>query len=375
MLDVPYRSLQSASTRTRSHTQQGALAGRMNLAQMRRVFQMGQMPLHRNGTKVMGFEAKQPQYSQQAGRVAIPRLPVDPLLVPREASVSRRRLGDELQRARENAGLTQRAVAQGMDWSLNKQIRIETGTLDVAMHDLRALLALYRVTDPARITGLVELARASQARSPWQEYRELVSSEYFAYLTHEASAAAIRNFEPLTIPGLLQIEDYTREILELLPGDRTSQDVAQLARLRVERQRLLTKPNAPQVFFVLGEGALRQVVGSVHVMRRQLRHLLDVAGWPNVQLLVKPFRQPASPSWRASFVHFGFEGPQDAGIVYFETFLNELLVREATFDEADEPTPRHYLSIFRDIQAQAQEADTVSLIEAAINLLGSEEDD
>ena len=64
--------------------------------------------------------------------------------------VQRRRLRTELRKARQDAGLTQEQVADAMDWSLSKVIRIEAGTVGISTNDLKALLRHYQLDDPDR---------------------------------------------------------------------------------------------------------------------------------------------------------------------------------------------------------------------------------
>ena len=103
-------------------------------------------------------------------------------------AVPRRRLRTELKRARQQAGLTQEAVAAEMDWSLSKIIRIETGSVGVSTNDLAALLRLYEVDSAERTEDLVALARAARRQSWWSKYRRSVSPAYFQYLEYEADA-------------------------------------------------------------------------------------------------------------------------------------------------------------------------------------------
>ena len=88
-------------------------------------------------------------------------------------AVQRRRLRTELRRARLQAGLTPAQVAERMEWSLSKVIRIEAGTVGVSANDLKALLALYKIADEDPLASLLALARAGRER-PWQSvYRTL----------------------------------------------------------------------------------------------------------------------------------------------------------------------------------------------------------
>src|SRR5947208_15414439 len=96
--------------------------------------------------------------------------------------VQRRRLRTELRKARQDAGRTQEQVAEAMDWSLSKLIRIEAGSVGISTNDLRALLALYQITDPTEVEPLVELARAARRKPWWAGYRDALPSQQFMAL-------------------------------------------------------------------------------------------------------------------------------------------------------------------------------------------------
>lgn len=60
------------------------------------------------------------------------------------SQIQRRRLRNELRRARARAGISQRDVAAAMDWSLSKVIRIESGSISWRdLNDLRHLARHY----------------------------------------------------------------------------------------------------------------------------------------------------------------------------------------------------------------------------------------
>jgi transcriptional regulator with XRE-family HTH domain len=95
-----------------------------------------------------------------------------------DPALQRRRLRNELRKAREAAGYTQADVAAAMDWSPSKLTRIEAGQVAVSTTDLRALLAYYRVNEKSEIERLEGIARASRERSWWSGYRDLVRPEF-----------------------------------------------------------------------------------------------------------------------------------------------------------------------------------------------------
>ena len=61
----------------------------------------------------------------------------------RDPAPLRRQLRNELREARTRAKLTQKQVAERLEWSPSKVIRIESGQVAISMVDLRALLAEY----------------------------------------------------------------------------------------------------------------------------------------------------------------------------------------------------------------------------------------
>jgi len=79
-------------------------------------------------------------------------------------TVRRRRLGAELRRYREAAGLTIDNVADQLDCSASKISRLETGQTGASPRDVRDMLALYGVAQ-ADLEDLVEIARETRKRS------------------------------------------------------------------------------------------------------------------------------------------------------------------------------------------------------------------
>lgn len=70
--------------------------------------------------------------------------------------------------------------------------------------------------------------------------------------------------------------------------------------MRIGRKDVLSRPEPVRLAAFVGEGALRQLIGTRAVMAEQLRHLRDAMRWPNVALRVIPF----DSGW-----HPALEGP------------------------------------------------------------------
>lgn len=243
-------------------------------------------------------------------------------------AVQRRRLRAELRRARLEAGLTQDQVASAMDWSLSKLIRIENGTVGISTNDLKAMLAHYKITDEARTAELLALSRASRERSWWSTYRDVAPGRLLQLIEYEAASFIVRSFQPLLIPGLLQTEEYAGTMIRLLTPQSPGSRVDTLIEIRMKRQQLLLRPDAPLMFFIVDEAAVRRVVGGKEAMRRQIQRLLDVSEMPKVTLEVVPFTSGAYLGLQGPFMLFEFPDPADDDVLFLENPRGDYLTRD-----------------------------------------------
>lgn len=282
-----------------------------------------------------------------------------------DPTIHRRRLRSELRKAREAAGKTQRETALAMDWSMSKLIRIETGDVRVSTNDLRAMLTYYDV-DADRVATLVEVAKAAREPARWARYRDVASPEYLAFLGYESSATVIRNFEPIWVPGLLQTEEYAREVITQA---KPAQSVDSLVDLRVERQEILVRPEAPDLHFIIDESVIRHVIGGPDVMRRQLLQLKELSAQPHVHLRIVPFEVGMYPRMRIPYVIFEFETPEDEDVLYIENATDELVIKENSPLEAERNGPVEYLQSFWRLEQLARREDAGRFLDNALSRL------
>lgn len=224
-------------------------------------------------------------------------------------SVDRRRLRTILRREREGVHMTQDQVAIAMDWSLSKVIRIESGSVSISTNDLRALLDLYRVTEPALRDELVGLARAARRPPWWAAYRESLSPALLYYIGLEPSAAHLRIFHSSIVPGILQTRDYATAVIKgSAPEQLKPETIETRLVVRMRRQQeLFEAPVPPELTVVLDEAVVRRQVGGPAVLRAQLTRLIEVAGWPGVTLRVVPFNRGAQPGAIGPYIIMEFE--------------------------------------------------------------------
>ncbi|MBX7467658.1 helix-turn-helix domain-containing protein [Streptomyces sp. NPDC001251] len=209
--------------------------------------------------------------------------------------------GSELRRLRETSGLTQEALGSCIFVTGSLVGQVET-THRVPTRDFSERLDAALGTD-GMFSRLVGLVLRSQLPTWFQQYAEM-----------EARAAYISTFQAQVVYGLLQTPGYARALMGVESPDRADELVA----ARMERQRILSRENPPPLLVVLDEAVLHRVVGSIEVMRCQLRHLLSYAEHPWVQIQVLPYSAGQHSGMMGSFNLLRFDDNPD--VFYAESY-------------------------------------------------------
>jgi transcriptional regulator with XRE-family HTH domain len=239
----------------------------------------------------------------------------------RTASGRRRRLGAELRRLREDAGVTIERVAERLECSHSKVSRIENGQVSASPRDVRDMLELYRV-DPGKREALVQIARETRRPGWWQQYRD-VPGGIPAYAGMEVAATSIDMYMALVVPGLLQTADYASAVIRAVGPDLPVREVERRVELRMRRQTVLQGDKAPRLRVLLDESVLRRPVGGREVMRPQLQKLLAVTELPTVTLQVVPMAAGAHAGIDGSFEVCGFPAAEP-DVVVLESAVDAL---------------------------------------------------
>jgi transcriptional regulator with XRE-family HTH domain len=230
----------------------------------------------------------------------------------------RRRLGLELRRLREAAGVKLDQAAAHVDVDPSTLSRIENGKGPCRTSYLTTLLDIYGVTDPQQTQFLKDMAREGQRKEWWADYDDL-TAEFGIYVGLEAAAASLRAYEAQLVHGLLQTPDYARAVLRAGDKKATAGHIGRLTELRVKRQDVLTRPGSPlELWAILDEAVLRRQVGGRKVMRAQLGKLLEAAELPNLTLQVLPFSQGAHAGINGPFYLLDFPG-EDPPTAYVDS--------------------------------------------------------
>jgi len=212
--------------------------------------------------------------------------------------VSQRRVLAEIREAREALQLTQKDVAEALDWSVSKLIRIENGSVGLSITDLKALLLHYGVTDRDRVETYVAMAKAGREPGWWDNYKRTSNPDFLKFLGLESAAVILRQYQLHLVPGLLQVPEYTAS---LVSKNTTDPDVLKRRiKLRTDRQERLKETDLEH-FFILDESVLHRRITDVESWRTQLRHLREVSQQTNVTLQILPFKAGWVGGMQSSF--------------------------------------------------------------------------
>ena len=245
-------------------------------------------------------------------------------------AVARRRVRLVLRGAREEKGLTQSDVAEAMEWSLSKLMRIEKGDVNISRTDLRVLLAHLGITDPGTVKQLEADARLARnersAIDPLE--REHLTPAMLQLMQFEQEATVIRHYGSVVVPGLVQTAAYAEAVLEMLGESPAVVELKRDGRRR-RRERVLYRPNPPEYRMVLDEAVLWRQVGGRAVMAEQLQLLLAIMAETPLVIRVLPFAAPGAIATLGPFILLDL-GDDEHPVLYRDAVAQDEIVRAPT---------------------------------------------
>jgi transcriptional regulator with XRE-family HTH domain len=188
----------------------------------------------------------------------------------------RHHFGSEVRRAREAAGLTLADLAARVPCDPSTVSRIEAGAIAPDAH-------FATVCDEAfpEMNGWF-----GRFYTDSRDWNQPFAEPFRSFPQYEAEATALYGYENSLIPGLLQTEDYAREVLSRHPAV-TDGEVAERLMARMARQAILVRDNPPMGWWVIEESVLTYRVGSAKTMCDALTHLAAMSRRPRacIQIL------------------------------------------------------------------------------------------
>ncbi|MGW0563415.1 helix-turn-helix domain-containing protein [Streptomyces sp. NPDC003016] len=219
-----------------------------------------------------------------------------------------RRLGAELKKLREEAKFTVNEGGALIGMGRVHLTHVEGGNTAISSERIRALCTSYGVTSSTYVDALVDLAE-SPSKGWWSGYKGRLPSSALDLAELESKATSLRSYESLFLPGLFQLEEYTRSIFRASDVVTTPEGIESAVHFRKQRQSILAGDDVPPtVHAVIHEAALHMRFGGADVMRRQLLRLVEMAELPHVTIQIFPFTADAVSALTTPFCYIGSHG-------------------------------------------------------------------
>jgi transcriptional regulator with XRE-family HTH domain len=180
----------------------------------------------------------------------------------------------ELQAARSRAGMSRELLATKINYSPSLIGMVES------CRRVPGLDFARRCDQVFGTTGTFERMQEHLRTAPFP-------AGFRPFVEYEARATALRGFEHVLVPGLVQTAEYARAVLATRPNTSEEQ-VDEFVTARLERQVILDRDEPPLLWLVIDEAVLHREVGGAKVMHDQLVHLAEMSERPNITIEVIP---------------------------------------------------------------------------------------
>ncbi|MFF3504168.1 helix-turn-helix domain-containing protein [Streptomyces sp. NPDC003247] len=224
------------------------------------------------------------------------------------------RLGAELRKLREAAGLKAREAAAFLNSTSAQMSQVEAGIAAVSAERIRRLAAHYACTDRALIEALADMA-GDRTRGWWDEYRGVLPQVNLDVAEAEHHATFLKEIVIHRVPGLLQTPDYARAVFRYMRPELPDNELDPRVEYRM-RRRSAIEGEAPTPYeTIIHEVALRIRVSDRQGSLAQLRWILDQIEQGHVTIRVIPTDQDGFAGAGASMVYAGGPVPRlDTGL-------------------------------------------------------------
>jgi transcriptional regulator with XRE-family HTH domain len=214
------------------------------------------------------------------------------------------RLGTELRRLREAAGLKAREVAGLLNSTSAQMSQVEAGLAGVSEERVRRLAAHYACADEALIEALVAMA-TDRTQGWWEEFRGTLPPVFLDVAELEHHATFLHEVVITHVPGLLQTPEYARAVFGYMVPELPETELAPRVKHRLRRRSVIQREPPVRYETVVHEAALRIRVADRKVARTQLDDILNAMEGGRVTLHVIPFDTDGFAGASAAMLYVG----------------------------------------------------------------------
>ncbi|MEV6902487.1 helix-turn-helix transcriptional regulator [Amycolatopsis sp. NPDC051372] len=213
-------------------------------------------------------------------------------------------LGRALQKARESRGVSGRALAKLIGRDSGLISRWENGERRCSPENLEAIIEALEIEgdEAGELLDLADVSSRQQAGQWLAVTLPERRAQMAALLAAERTATAVTHVAPLLIPGVLQTSDVIRTIM--VEGGAPENEIDERVAMRIGRRELITRRRPAELDVLLGEAAIRHLIGGRQVMADQLRYLSEMTELPNVEIRIVPFAAGWNAGLSGAFIVF-----------------------------------------------------------------------
>lgn len=229
---------------------------------------------------------------------------------PRSSPTARQqRLGTELRKMREQAGLSALAAADLLGLNRSRISNIEAGRFGVSADRVRTFASAYACPDEELVEQLAGMA-GERRKGWWEQYRGEAPSTFLDIAEIEWHAKCVRTAVIAHVPGLLQTEDHMRALFEMADPPLPRLQVLARTTHRLKRQEVLDREKPLELRAIIHEAALRMRFGGRDTAKQQLLRILELSQRDNVSVLAIPFDRAGFPGAGQSVTYVSAPIPQ-----------------------------------------------------------------
>ncbi|MEU6452902.1 helix-turn-helix transcriptional regulator [Streptomyces sp. NPDC047065] len=226
-------------------------------------------------------------------------------MAPRNRPTARQvRLGTELRRLREAAGLKAREVAELLSSTSAQMSQVEAGFAGASEERVRRLAAHYACADDALVEALVTMA-TGRSTGWWDDFRGILPPVFLDVAELEHHATFLHEVVITHVPGLLQTPDYARAVFGYMVPELPDSELTPRVEHRMRRRAVIDRNPPVPYETIVHEAALRIRVGDRAVSRAQLRRVLEESEKEHITVCVVPFDTDHFAGASAAMMHVG----------------------------------------------------------------------
>lgn len=253
---------------------------------------------------------------------------------PRSQPTARQvRLGTELRRLREAAGLKARDAVAFLNSTSAQMSQVELGIAAISADRVRRLTAFYGCADADFVDGLVGMA-TDRTKGWWEEYRGVLPQVNLDVAEAEHHATFLREVVIAYVPGLLQTADYARAVYRYTRPDLSEDELNPRVEHRMRRRSVIEGADPTPYETIIHEFALRVRVSDRKSARAQLQQILDRVEQGRATVRIIPIDQDGFGGAGISMLYAGGavprldtgleDSPVDTGFIDAEDQLSQL---------------------------------------------------